>query len=193
MLEEAENERMHLVVCIKVFEASWLTRLMVLAGQCVMTPLLLGVYIVQPKAVHRFVGYLEETAVHTYCNVLNHLETPGTLLHSAWHTTPAPEIAKAYWHLPRDAKLLDALKCMMADEANHRDVNHTFASLKTDDPNPFLLTHKEDAFKAWRLENEGRHAWKSATVPIQGAEESKSQSPAAATIKQTPPSSSVAL
>ena len=27
------------------------------------------------------------------------------------------------------------------DEANHRDVNHTFASLDTDDTNPFVVKH----------------------------------------------------
>jgi hypothetical protein len=30
----------------------------------------------------------------------------------------------------------------MADEAHHRDVNHTFADMKSDDPNPFVTTHK---------------------------------------------------
>jgi hypothetical protein len=39
----------------------------------------------------------------------------------------------------------------MADECNHRDVNHTFASMETDDPNPFLQSHRENAYMAWRL------------------------------------------
>ena len=43
----------------------------------------------------------------------------------------------------------------MADEANHRDVNHTFADMKTDDPNPFLAEHKENAVSAWRKELSG--------------------------------------
>ena len=30
----------------------------------------------------------------------------------------------------------------MADETHHRDVNHTFADMKSDDPNPFVATHK---------------------------------------------------
>lgn len=30
----------------------------------------------------------------------------------------------------------------MADEAHHRDVNHTFAEMKRGDPNPFLDMHK---------------------------------------------------
>jgi len=47
----------------------------------------------------------------------------------------------------------------MADESHHRDVNHTFADMKSDDPNPFLDMHKENAIKAWRLENKGESAW----------------------------------
>ena len=39
----------------------------------------------------------------------------------------------------------------MADESHHRDVNHTFAEMQSDDPNPFLDMHKEDAIRAWRI------------------------------------------
>merc|ERR1712151_1159653 len=45
---------------------------------------------------------------------------------------------KHYWKLPEDAMWVDTLKCMFADECNHRDVNHTFATMGSDDPNPFL-------------------------------------------------------
>lgn len=52
----------------------------------------------------------------------------------------------------------------MADETHHRDVNHTFADMKSDDPNPFLQEHKENAAHAWRLEMSGKPAeWKSIT------------------------------
>lgn len=47
----------------------------------------------------------------------------------------------------------------MADECNHRDVNHTFADMKSDDPNPFVQTHRENAAFAWRLNEEGARAW----------------------------------
>ena len=47
----------------------------------------------------------------------------------------------------------------MADEANHRDVNHTFADMKSDDPNPVLESHKENAAFAWRLCEAGKPAW----------------------------------
>ena len=61
LLEEAENERMHLLVCLKMFKASWITRFMVIGAQLSMTPFLMALYTVNPAAMHRFVGYLEET------------------------------------------------------------------------------------------------------------------------------------
>lgn len=39
----------------------------------------------------------------------------------------------------------------MADEAHHRDVNHTFADMKSDDPNPFVTTHKGENIKKPRI------------------------------------------
>jgi len=156
LLEEAENERMHLLVCLKMFKISYLTRALVLCGQVVMAPLLAAVYAVHPRSVHRFVGYLEETACITYANIIHQIETPGTPLHEAWSDLPAPALGKAYWKLPEEAMWVDCLKCMFADEANHRDVNHTFATMKTDDPNPFVEKHSRDAVHAWRLESEGR-------------------------------------
>lgn len=47
----------------------------------------------------------------------------------------------------------------MADEANHRDVNHTFAEMKNDDPNPFIAEHRENAAMAWRLKEKHTDAW----------------------------------
>eukprot|EP01038_Epipyxis_sp_PR26KG_P015504 gene15504-20924_t len=152
LLEEAENERMHLLLCLNMFEANLLTRTVVIAAQYVMAPLLLSVYLIHPKSMHRFVGYLEETACSTYVNVIKHVETPGTDLHTQWAHLAAPPSAIGYYKLNDDAKWVDTLKCMMADEANHRDVNHTFADMKTDDPNPFLESHKHNASTAWQRE-----------------------------------------
>merc|ERR1711907_728486 len=148
LLEEAENERMHLIVCMSFFEAGPVTRLLVQAGQVALTPFLASLYIIQPQLLHRFVGYLEETAVHTYTNIVNTTETPGTKLHTAWHSTPAPPEAIAYWKLPQDAKWVDCLKRMLADESHHRDVNHAMASMSHDqmfgEDNPFIHEHIAD-------------------------------------------------
>lgn len=123
-----------------------------------MTPWLAELYAVHPRSVHRFVGYLEERACLTYANIIYQVKTPGTPLHEAWAELPAPALAIAYWKMPEGAMWVDALKCMFADEANHREVNHTFATMSTDAPNPFAEKHKKDAIHAWGLEVEGRKA-----------------------------------
>mmetsp|Transcript_37785 Transcript_37785/g.60648 ORF Transcript_37785/g.60648 Transcript_37785/m.60648 type:complete len:376 (-) Transcript_37785:406-1533(-) len=151
LLEEAENERMHLLVCLKMFNAGMFTRTMVAVAQYTMVGFLGLMYIIHPKALHRFVGYLEETASDTYANLIRSVQTPGTHLHRDWSGLRAPSIAVNYWRMEENAMWLDVLKNLFADETNHRDVNHTFATMKSDDPNPFVNKHLEDAAKAWRL------------------------------------------
>ena len=143
-LEEAENERMHLLVCLKMFEASTLTRALVVGAQIGMTPFLMGVYTISPPAMHRFVGYLEETAVETYSNIIKHAETEGTHLNKSWAHLEAPAIAKTYWQLADDASWITCLKHILADEAHHRDVNHTFAELPANAENPFISEHMKN-------------------------------------------------
>ena len=53
LLEEAENERMHLIVCISFFEAGPLTRCIVQAGQVALTPFLAGLYMIRPQYARR--------------------------------------------------------------------------------------------------------------------------------------------
>lgn len=148
LLEEAENERMHLIVCMSFFEAGPFTRFLVQAGQVAMTPFLASLYMIRPQLLHRLVGYLEETAVHTYTNIVQTTETPGTKLHAAWRNTPAPEEAINYWKLPGDAKWVSCLKRMLADESHHRDVNHAMASMSHTQmfgqDNPFVHEHMAD-------------------------------------------------
>ena len=74
--------------------------------------------------------------------------TPGTKLHDEWHGLAAPGIAKAYWKLHDDAKWVDCLQHMLADESHHRDVNHTFAELPEGAPNPFISQHMKDFDRA---------------------------------------------
>merc|ERR1719454_2859076 len=148
LLEEAENERMHLIVCMSFFEAGPVTRFIVQAGQVALTPFLAGLYMIRPQLLHRFVGYLEETAVHTYTNIVDMTNTPGTQLHTAWKDTPAPQAAIDYWQLPADAMWVDCLKRMLADESHHRDVNHAMASMTEEQmfgqANPFIHEHVAD-------------------------------------------------
>lgn len=168
LLEEAENERMHLLLCLSKFEAGALTRIMVITAQMVMVPILITVYAIHPRSMHRFVGYLEETACKTYVNIIDHVETPGTHLNIAWYDLDAPDMAKGYYKLPENAKFVDCLKCMCADESHHRDVNHTFADMNSHTPNPFITTHREDALRAWTLSNTGETAWDKNINPAAG-------------------------
>eukprot|EP00472_Partenskyella_glossopodia_P005262 CAMPEP_0197517084 /NCGR_PEP_ID=MMETSP1318-20131121/2046_1 /TAXON_ID=552666 /ORGANISM="Partenskyella glossopodia, Strain RCC365" /LENGTH=322 /DNA_ID=CAMNT_0043066353 /DNA_START=138 /DNA_END=1106 /DNA_ORIENTATION=- len=154
LLEEAENERMHLLVCLKMFDTGYFTRFMVVAAQYLMVGFLSVIYVVHPKSLHRFVGYLEETASQTYFDLIQCTSTPGTHLHKDWKDLPAPELAIRYWRMDEDSMWIDVLKNLFADETNHRDVNHTFATMKDDDPNPFVEKHLKDAAKAWRLDKE---------------------------------------
>eukprot|EP01059_Diplonema_ambulator_P025043 TRINITY_DN42026_c0_g1_i1.p2 TRINITY_DN42026_c0_g1~~TRINITY_DN42026_c0_g1_i1.p2 ORF type:complete len:294 (+),score=119.60 TRINITY_DN42026_c0_g1_i1:61-942(+) len=148
LLEEAENERMHLLVFMNMFTPGLTTRLAVLTLQYIIVAALASIYIVRPQMVHRFVGYLEETAVQTYLHIIKHLETPGSKINNEWKDLPAPEIAINYWRLPQDAKFVDVVKQICADEMHHRDVNHEFASMNQKDYNPFVVQHIEDADSA---------------------------------------------
>ena len=57
----------------------------------------------------------------------------------------APEIAIRYWNMPEGhRKMRDLLLYIRADEAKHREVNHTLGNLEQrDDPNPFNSEYKD--------------------------------------------------
>lgn len=154
LLEEAQNERMHLLICLKKFDAGLGTRALVCLSQYVMVTILSAVYLVHPRSLHRFVGYLEETAVKTYGDLIRITKTPGTRLNRAWAgggvgvPSPAPKLAIAYWGLDEGATWVDVLEQLLADESHHRDVNHTFADLQPDDPNPYLVDKIRD-LESW--------------------------------------------
>lgn len=67
-LEEAENERMHLVSCMQMFGAGSAMKMTVYTAQLVTTPVLWMFCLISPRSLNRFVGYLEEV---TYLYVLN--------------------------------------------------------------------------------------------------------------------------
>jgi len=121
LLEEAENERMHLMTMIHIARPSRLERLLVLVAQGVFYNLFFLLYLVSPKTAHRVVGYFEEEAVYSYTEYLQGIDD-GTIANVA-----APKIAMDYWKLAPDARLRDVIVAIRADEAHHRDVNHGFA------------------------------------------------------------------
>ena len=121
LLEEAENERMHLMTFIHIAQPSSLEHLLVLLAQGVFYNLFFLLYLVSPRTAHRAVGYFEEEAVYSYTEYLAGVDN-GT-----YANIPAPKIAIEYWKLAPDARLRDVIIAVRADEAHHRDVNHAFA------------------------------------------------------------------
>ncbi|KAL5346895.1 inducible alternative oxidase 2 [Pseudogymnoascus australis] len=140
LLEEAYNERMHLLTFLKMAEPGWFMRLMCLGAQGVFFNSMFLGYLISPRTAHRFVGYLEEEAVLTYSLVLADLEA-GKL--PKWEGMQAPDIAIEYWKMPEGKRTVkDLILYVRADEAKHREVNHTLGNLKQEeDPNPFVSTY----------------------------------------------------
>ncbi|GAA6031245.1 hypothetical protein JCM8097_005565 [Rhodosporidiobolus ruineniae] len=144
LLQEAENERMHLLTFMKIRDPSPFFRLLVLGAQGVFFNMFFLSYLVSPKSAHRFVGYLEEEACKTYTQLIGAIERGEV---PEWDSRQAnakkvPQVAKDYWRLGDDATMLDLIKAVRQDEAGHRFTNHTLANLKWgEDFNPVALKH----------------------------------------------------
>lgn len=123
LLDEAENERMHLMTFIQITQPSRLERLLIWLAQGVFFNLYFLLYMISPRIAHRVVGYLEEEAVHSYTEYLAGVDN-GT--HA---NVPAPRIAIDYWKLAPDARLHDVIIAVRADEVRHREVNHELADV----------------------------------------------------------------
>lgn len=121
LLDEAENERMHLMTFIQIARPSRLERLLILIVQGVFYNFFFLLYMISPRTAHRVVGYLEEEAVYSYTEYLAGVDD------GSYANVPAPEVAIDYWNLSPDARLRDVIIVVRADEAQHRDVNHEFA------------------------------------------------------------------
>ncbi|CAI5466346.1 unnamed protein product [Closterium sp. Yama58-4] len=123
LLEEAENERMHLMTFMQVSKPTWFERGLIFTVQSGFAAVYGLVYLLSPRIAHRIVGYLEEEAVHSYTQYLKEIDE-GRIAN-----VPAPQIAIDYWQLPKDATLYDVVLSVRADEAHHRDVNHYAATI----------------------------------------------------------------
>lgn len=123
LLEEAENERMHLLTFIHIAKPSWFERLIIIIAQGVFYNLFFLLYLCSSRVAHRIVGYLEEEAVCSYTEYLNGVDD------GKYENIPAPQIAIDYWQLPADARLRDVILVVRDDEAGHHDVNHNFADV----------------------------------------------------------------
>jgi ubiquinol oxidase len=122
LIEEADNERMHLMTFIHVANPSRFERILIMLAQAVFYNLYFFLYLLAPKTAHRVVGYLEEEAVVSYTSYLAEIDA-GRI-----ENVPAPQIALTYWNLPQGARLRDVVLVVREDEARHRDTNHDFAN-----------------------------------------------------------------
>ncbi len=123
LLDEAENERMHLMTFVEIAQPNWFERALIVAVQMIFYNFYFFLYLFAPRTAHRVVGYFEEEAVISYTAYLAEVD-------SGRHANiPAPQIAVDYWQLPADAHLRDVIIAVRADEAEHRDVNHAFVDI----------------------------------------------------------------
>jgi ubiquinol oxidase len=143
LIEESYNERMHLLIFLKMGEPGWFMRLMVLGAQGVFFNGFFLSYLISPRTCHRFVGYLEQEAVLTYTREIADVDA-GRLPN--WAKMTAPDIAVDYYKMPEGKRTVrDMLLYIRADEAKHREVNHTLANLdQNSDPNPYVSQFKDD-------------------------------------------------
>lgn len=121
LLEEAENERMHLMIFIEIAKPNWLERGLILLAQAIFWHFYLVLYVFFPTTAHRMVGYFEDQAVISYTQYLERIER-GDIPNIA-----APQIAIDYYGLESNAKLDDVVKAVRLDEQGHADVNHKMA------------------------------------------------------------------
>ncbi|QUM79853.1 alternative oxidase [Moritella sp. 5] len=121
LLNEAENERMHLMIFIDIAKPSWIERALVLIGQAVFIVVYSLIYVLSSKVAHRVVGYFEEEACKSYTEYLNKIDAGEV------ENVAAPQIGINYYQLPSDAMLRDVIVKIRNDEAKHRDRNHLFA------------------------------------------------------------------
>lgn len=128
LLQEAENERQHLMTFIKVGKPNFLDMLIIKTVQPIFFYCYMWFYGLAPRTAHRFVGYLEEEAIRSYESF------EEAILQGHIENSDAPKSAIEYWKLPEDAKLVDVVRAVRADEASHRDANHHMA-----DEKPFKL------------------------------------------------------
>jgi threonyl-tRNA synthetase len=66
LLQEAENERMHLFFFLTLRNPGMLFRAAICTTQTLAFLAIFTTYAISPTLCHRAVGYLEEEAVHTY-------------------------------------------------------------------------------------------------------------------------------
>ncbi|MEN9881121.1 MAG: hypothetical protein RLZZ308_304 [Candidatus Parcubacteria bacterium] len=122
LLDEAENERIHLLVYSELAKPTIIERTLIIIVQFIFCIIYFTLYLISPRTAHRVVGYFEEEAIHSYEHYLK------LVLDGVHENVSATSLAKSYWNLADDARLTDMIEATIHDEMTHRDVNHRFAN-----------------------------------------------------------------
>ena len=122
LLNEAENERMHLFIYSEIARPTTFERFLIMIVQFFFYHLYFLLYLLSPRTAHRVVGYFEEQAIHSYEHYL------ALIKNNILENVPAPSSAITYWKLQSEAKLSDVIHATIKDEMLHRDVNHALAN-----------------------------------------------------------------
>jgi hypothetical protein len=142
LLEEAENERMHLLTFLKLRElseprySSIVIKFSVMFSQLFFIIYYSIMYMMSYKIAHRFIAYLEEEAIKTYSTIIKDIDE-GKL--PIWKEQSAPKEAIEYWSFSPDAKMRDVFIAIRADEVSHKEFNHRFADMQK---NEEMIKHK---------------------------------------------------
>jgi ubiquinol oxidase len=139
LLDEAENERMHLMTFVHIAKPTVIERIVIMLTQAVFYNFYFFLYMFAPKTAHRVVGYFEEEAVASYTHFLAQIDN------GEQENVAAPQIAIDYWKMAPDASLRDVILVVREDEAGHRDRNHSFADALFRGERPAGLDHTAEA------------------------------------------------
>ena len=121
LLEEAENERKHLMFFMEVVEPSALERILIVAVQFIFWHYYLLMYLKFPRMAHLMTAHFEEEAVMSYTVYLAMIQNKQI------QNPPAPQIAIDYYDLPQDATLYDMIMKVREDEKHHAEVNRRYS------------------------------------------------------------------
>ena len=121
LLDEAVNERKHLMFFIAIAQPNRFERFLIAAAQFIFWHFYLVMYLISPSTSHKMIAYFEEEAVRSYDEYIKLIES-GDI-----ENVPAPQLAIKYYSLEEDAKLLDMVKHVRMDEKKHSEANHRMA------------------------------------------------------------------
>lgn len=118
MLDEAANERMHLMIILQVVQPTFFERLLILFAQLVFTVAYSLLYLLSRRTAHKMISLFEKEAVKSYTKYIN-LVKSGQIADVA-----APQIAIDYYKLdPETNTFVDVLFKIRTDEQRHEKEN----------------------------------------------------------------------